>query len=197
MSFRIKRNDNVIVLAGKDKGKTGKIIYVNPRLGYVKVENLNMVTLHKKARSAQEQAGIRKMEGNIHISNVMIICPECSQPTRIGVKLQDGKRIRVCKKCGGGLEVKVEKPKKGKKEKVERTSKSSTSTSSRVRRTRKSKAEEAVAEEKVDAIDQVEETEASVEKVESTVKAKTRAKKEAKTEEQTAPKAEETNGEEN
>lgn len=142
MSYRVKKNDNVIILSGRDKGKSGKVIYVDPENEYVKVESLNMVSRHKKARSAQEGGGISKMEGNIHISNVQVVCPECGKPTRLGAGEADGKKVRICKKCGAGLEVKVEKPKKGKKEKVERADKPAKSSDSRVKRTRKPKAEE-------------------------------------------------------
>ncbi|MCL2675492.1 MAG: 50S ribosomal protein L24 [Firmicutes bacterium] len=143
MSYRIKKNDNVIVLTGRDKGKTGKVLFVDPASEFVKVENINMVSRHKKAKNAQEQAGIRKMEGNVHISNVMAVCPSCGKPTRLAATLQDGKKLRVCKKCGAGIEVKVEKVKKrGKeREKVEKAP-ATKSGDSRVKRTRKPKPEE-------------------------------------------------------
>jgi large subunit ribosomal protein L24 len=144
MSFRIKKNDKVIVLSGQDKGKTGKVLQVNTDKDFVKVENVRMMSKHKKARSAQETGGIMKIEGNIHISNVMIVCPECGKPTRIATKIEGEKRFRVCKKCGGSLEVKVEKVKKGKKDKAEKAEVESTKSSdSRVKRTRKPKAEKA------------------------------------------------------
>lgn len=143
MSYRIKKNDNVIVLTGRDKGKTGKVIFVDPENEFVKVENLNMASRHRKAKSAQEISGIRKMEGNIHISNVMVVCPDCGKPTRLTAELkEDGKKVRVCKKCGAGLEVKAEKIKKGKKEKEKAEKSPAKSSDSRVKRTRKPKAEE-------------------------------------------------------
>lgn len=143
MSYRIKKNDNVIVLTGRDKGKTGKVIFVDPENDFVKVENLNMAARHRKAKSAQETAGISKMEGNIHISNVMAVCPACGKPTRLAaVTQEDGKKVRACKKCGAGLEVKLEKTKKGKKEKEKTEKSSAKSSDSRVKRTRKPKAEE-------------------------------------------------------
>lgn len=139
MSYRVKRNDNVVVISGQEKGKTGKVIFVNPDKDFVRVENLNMVSKHKKARSAQDQGGIQKFEGNIHISNVQIICPYCNKATRIGAKIDGDKKFRVCKKCDAGLEFKQEKAKKGKGDNEARESKRA---GSRVKRVRKTKDDE-------------------------------------------------------
>lgn len=112
MSLTVKKGDNVVVLAGKEKGATGKVLAVDPKSGRVKVENVNMVSRHRKARSAQDTGGISKMEGNIDISNVQVICPVCSKATRIGAMTQKDKKVRKCGKCGAALDVKAEKPKK-------------------------------------------------------------------------------------
>jgi len=112
MSLTVKKGDNVVVLAGKDKGTTGKIISVNPTDKRVRVENVNMVSRHRKARSAQDVGGIVKMEGAIDVSNVQVICPSCNKATRISASEVNGKKIRICKKCGASLDAKVEKTKK-------------------------------------------------------------------------------------
>lgn len=143
MSFRVKKDDNVVVIAGKEKGKTGKVMHVDPEKGFVKVENTNMVSRHRKPRSAQDAGGIAKMEGNIHISNVQIICPSCNKATRIGVKLEGDKKLRVCKHCGAELDVKTEKTTKKAATKKTKTETSVSKSDSRVKRTRKSKAETA------------------------------------------------------
>lgn len=147
MSLRIKKGDTVKILTGRDKGQTGKVISVDPENELIKVENLNMVSRHHKSRSAQEQSDIIKMEGNINVSNVMLVCPSCQKTTRISTVEVDGKRHRACKKCGFDIDAKkVEKKPESKKratkasaDKTEKTEK----TTSRVKRTRKSDANKA------------------------------------------------------
>ncbi len=144
MSLRIKKGDTVKIIAGHDKGQTGKVIAVDPETELIKVENLNMVSRHHKARTAQEQSDIIKTEGNIHISNVMLVCPSCEKTTRIETMEADGKKHRKCKKCGFDIDAKKAEKKDTKKrasktasqDKTEKTEK----TSSRVKRTRKSDA---------------------------------------------------------
>ena len=146
MSLTVKKGDNVVVLAGKDKGATGKIIAVDPTDKRVRVENVNMVSRHRKARSAQDVGGITKMEGTLDISNVQVICPACNKATRIGATEVNGKKIRVCKKCGASLDVKVEKTKKtSKKDSVKKDSaKKETKTGeAKAKRTTKKKVETA------------------------------------------------------
>lgn len=109
MSLHVKKGDNVLVLAGKDKGKTGKVLSVNPDKATVVVDGVNVVTKHNKPRSAQVPGGIEKVNGNIDISNVMVICPICGKATRIAAGEESGKKVRLCKKCGAGLDVKVAK----------------------------------------------------------------------------------------
>ena len=98
--MNVKKNDTVIVLSGKDKGKKGKIMVAFPQAERVIVQNANMITRHVKPRRQGEQGGRIEKEGTIHASNVMLVCPKCGKATRHAVKLADGKKIRVCKKCG-------------------------------------------------------------------------------------------------
>lgn len=115
MKLHVKKGDNVVVLAGKDKGKTGKVLFCDPKSGNVKVDGVNIVTKHKKPRSAQVPGGIKKEEGNINSSNVQIICPSCNKATRVGTATVDSKKVRACKKCGASLDVKLKVDKKDKK----------------------------------------------------------------------------------
>ncbi len=141
MSLRIKKGDTVILMVGLEKGQTGKVLAVDPATNRIKVENLNMVSRHHKGRSAQEQSGIIKTEGSIDISNVMLVCPSCGKPTRIGVMEVDGKNHRQCKKCGFDIDSKKPEKKQDTKKKSARQA-DKTSATSRVKRTRKSKAED-------------------------------------------------------
>lgn len=109
MSLSIKKGDNVLVIAGKDKGKSGKVLVSLPADNSVVVAGVNMISKHKKPRSAQDKGGIIKREGKIHASNVQIICPNCDKATRISNVTVDGKKIRQCKKCGANLDVAVKK----------------------------------------------------------------------------------------
>jgi len=146
MSLTVKKGDNVVVLAGKDKGATGKIIAVDPTDKRVRVENVNMVSRHRKARSAQDVGGITKMEGTLDISNVQVICPACNKATRIGATEVNGKKIRVCKKCKASLDVKVEKTKKTSKKdsaKKDSAKKETKTGEAKAKRTTKKKVETA------------------------------------------------------
>ncbi len=100
-SLNIKKNDTVVVLSGKDKGKQGKVLSTQPKAGKVVVEGINFVQRHTKPRKQGEEGGIIKKEAPIYACKVMRVCPKCGKPTREAVKLQaDGTRARVCKKCG-------------------------------------------------------------------------------------------------
>ncbi len=100
----IKKDDTVIVLSGKDKGKKGKVLEVQPRDRKVIVEKINMVSRHTKPRREGEEGGIIKKEAPIYACKVMRVCPKCNKPTRPASKLQaDGKKVRVCKKCGAEI----------------------------------------------------------------------------------------------
>ncbi len=100
MGLRIKKDDNVVVIAGKEKGKKGRVLAVIPKKQRVIVEKVNIIKRHMRPSQKYTQGGIIEKEGPIHISNVMLICPRCDTPTRIGNKiLEDGRKLRVCKKC--------------------------------------------------------------------------------------------------
>ena len=105
-SLHVKTGDRVIVTAGKDKGKIGNVKKTNPTDSTVVVEGANMVT---KAQKPQPMAGIQggliKLEAPLDSSNVMVVCPACEKPTRIKHAVIDGKKVRVCKKCGEQLDV--------------------------------------------------------------------------------------------
>ena len=110
--MKVKKNDNVVVLTGKDKKKTGKVLAVMPKANRVIVEGVNVQSKSRKARSANETSQIIKREGAIDASNVLVICPVCNKAVRVSYAEVDGKKVRVCKKCGASLDVKVEKASK-------------------------------------------------------------------------------------
>lgn len=97
----IKKNDKVIVLAGKEKGKIGAVLKVEAEKGRAIVEKVNMVKRHTKPGGSKAKGGIIEKESPLSISNLMIVCNRCAEPTRIGKRiLEDGSKARVCKKCG-------------------------------------------------------------------------------------------------
>ena len=99
--MKIKRNDNVLVIAGKDRGKKGKVRQSLPKESRVVVDGVNMVKRHMRPQGATRQAGIIEREAPIHVSSVMLVCAKCNHPTRIGSRsLDDGARVRVCRRCG-------------------------------------------------------------------------------------------------
>lgn len=102
--MNVKVNDNVVVLAGKDKNKQGKVIAVSPKTNKVTVEGVNIQHKSKKARSAQDTSKIVDQEGAIDISNVMVVCDACGKPTRVKHSEVDGKSVRICAKCGAALD---------------------------------------------------------------------------------------------
>lgn len=105
-SLHVKTGDRVVITAGKDKGKQGNIKKAIPTDGQVIVEGANMITKATKANPAYGiQGGLIKKEAPIDSSNVMIICPACEKATRVAHKIVDGKKVRVCKKCGESLDV--------------------------------------------------------------------------------------------
>ena len=124
MSLHIKKGDNVVVIAGKDKNKTGNIISANPTDNTVVVAGVNMISKHQKPRKAGEKGGIVKREGKINASNVQIICPVCGKATRVAHKLDGDNKIRLCKKCGESLDSKpAKKETKAVKEVAKKTTK--------------------------------------------------------------------------
>ncbi len=98
--MKIKKDDNVVVVAGKDKGKKGKVRFAYPKKNLVIIEGINFIKKHSKARGAVKQAGIIDLEAPVHISNIMLVCNKCDKPSRIGYKkLDDGRSVRVCRTC--------------------------------------------------------------------------------------------------
>lgn len=102
--LKIKKNDTVVIIGGKERGKRAKVLKVFPQEGKVIVEGLNLVKKHAKKRRQQDQAGIIELEAPIHISNIMVYCPKCKKPVRIGFstiggKKKTDKKKRICKKC--------------------------------------------------------------------------------------------------
>ncbi|MDY4488721.1 MAG: 50S ribosomal protein L24 [Candidatus Limivicinus sp.] len=98
--MNIKRDDKVIVLSGKDKGKQGKVLSADPKAMKVVVEGVNVATKHQKPMKQGQDGGIIKVETPIYVSKVQLVCPKCGKGTRVGHKIADGKKVRVCKKCG-------------------------------------------------------------------------------------------------
>jgi large subunit ribosomal protein L24 len=107
MPARIRRDDEVIVISGKDRGKRGKVLRVVPKQDRVFVEGLNIVKRHQRptqTASGQQAGGVIEREGPIHVSNVMLIDPKDGKPSRIGIQIEDGKRLRVAKRSGQRLD---------------------------------------------------------------------------------------------
>ena len=99
----IRKNDNVIVTTGKDRGKRGRVLRVVPDKNRLVVEGVNMMKRHTKPNpQRQVKGGVVEREASLHASNVQLVCPECGKPTRLGRKiLGDGRKVRVCRKCEG------------------------------------------------------------------------------------------------
>jgi large subunit ribosomal protein L24 len=105
--IHIKKNDKVSVISGKEKGKVGKVLKVIPEKNKVIVEKVNYIKRHTRPGGKVSQGGIIEKEAPLHVSNVMLICGKCTDPVRIGFQRQtDGKKIRICKKCGEMLDSK-------------------------------------------------------------------------------------------
>ena len=99
--MKIRKNDTVLVIAGKDKGKQGKVRFAYPKDGRLIVEGINFIKKHARATGRVRQAGIIEREALIYVSNVMLMCGRCSRPARIGSRfLEDGRKVRVCRSCG-------------------------------------------------------------------------------------------------
>lgn len=102
--MKVKKNDTVLVLTGKDAGKTAKVLVALPKDNKVVVDGINVQKKHKKARSAQEVSSIVNQSGAIDASNVLVVCPVCNKATRVAYKMEGDKKVRVCKKCGAVLD---------------------------------------------------------------------------------------------
>ena len=101
--MNVKKNDTVLVLSGKDKGKKGKVLSVDPESRKVIVEGVNVASRHQKPRKQGEEGGIIKKETPIYASKVMTVCSKCDKATRVAHKIVDGKKVRVCKHCGAEI----------------------------------------------------------------------------------------------
>ena len=102
--MHVKKDDTVKVISGKDKGKTGVVLTALPKKDRVLVEGVNIIKKHTKPNQANPQGGIVSQEAAIHVSNVMLLDPKSGEPTRVGYKVEDGKKVRVAKKSGEKLD---------------------------------------------------------------------------------------------
>ena len=122
-NLHVKKGDKVVVLTGKDAKKTGEIISVDRKNGRVIVSGVNIQAHHNKPKSQEDKGGIIKADGAIDASNVQVICSACGKATRIAKKEENGKTVRVCKKCGAVLDAVKEPAKKTTKKATSKTSK--------------------------------------------------------------------------
>lgn len=134
--MNVKLNDNVVVITGKDAGKQGKVIATSPKNNTVTVEGINIQSKAQKARKANETSQIVKKEGAIDASNVMVVCAGCGKGVRVKHQVVDGKKVRVCGKCGAVLDTAYAGKGKGKAAEVKEAPKKRT-------RKRAAKAEQA------------------------------------------------------
>lgn len=103
--YHIKKDDRVMVISGKERGKVGKVLKILPKQDRVVIEKINMIKRHTRPGGMAQKGGIIEKEGSLPISNVALVCSKCTDPTRIGrKKLDDGNRVRVCRKCGETLD---------------------------------------------------------------------------------------------
>ena len=121
--MKIKKNDTVLVLTGKDEGKTGKVLVAYPKKNRIVVDGVNVQKRHTKARNAQQVSEIKEQAGAIDASNAMVVCPACGKATRVGYKTEGDKKFRVCKKCGASLDVAEAKEAKKAAKKTEKAKK--------------------------------------------------------------------------
>lgn len=182
--LKIKKGDNVLILAGKENGKSGEILECFPAEGKVTVKGLNVVVKHRKPRSAQDKGGIVKLEGKIDISDVMVICPVCNKATRVKMGLDaNNRKVRLCKKCGAVLDSGAKKQTKttttkssAKSSENKEEKKSSTKTSTEKKSSVKKSTEAKSAESKTTVKDtKKHETKSSVKAVKSTTVKKTQS----------------------
>ncbi len=104
IKLNVKKDDTVVIISGKEKGKQGKILAAFPKTERVVVQNTNMVTRHIKPRKQGEPGGRIEQEGTINVSNVMLVCPKCGKATRVSHAYAGDKKVRVCKKCGKNID---------------------------------------------------------------------------------------------
>ncbi len=101
--MNVRKDDKVIVLSGCNKGKEGKVLSADPKAGKVIVEGVNVSSKHRKPKNQRDRGGIIRVESPIYACKVQVVCPKCGKPTRVGHAVNDGKSVRVCKKCGANL----------------------------------------------------------------------------------------------
>ena len=103
--MHIRKNDSVMVIAGRERGKTGKVLRVLPDEDRAVIERVNLIKRHTRPKGPQQPGGIVEKEASIHASNLMVMCDKCNAPVRIGRKiLADGNKIRICRRCGEALD---------------------------------------------------------------------------------------------
>ena len=103
--MKIRKNDNILVINGKDRGKKGKVRFAYPKHERILVEGINFIKRHTRARRQVRQAGIIEREASIHVSNVMLLCSKCNHPARVGFRfLEDGRKVRICRVCNEVLD---------------------------------------------------------------------------------------------
>ncbi len=127
MKMAIKKGDTVVVIAGKEKGKSGKVIDVYPDSNRILVENVNQVKRHQKPKSQQDKGGIITKNAPFDASNAMVVCPVCGKATRVAHTVIEGEKVRACKKCKGSLDKKYVKQSKKEVKKATSTKKTETS----------------------------------------------------------------------
>jgi large subunit ribosomal protein L24 len=99
--LKVKKNDKVRVISGKDKGKTGKVLRIEPDKNKIYIERINIIKRHTRKKGQNQPGGIISKEGPIHLSNVRVICPNCGKLSRVGFEIKDsGEKVRICRKCG-------------------------------------------------------------------------------------------------
>ena len=146
MKVSVKVGDTVLVNSGKDSGKKGKVLAVKKNKDSVRlvVEGVNIITKAKKARTAQEKSELVKTEGTIDVSNVNVICPKCDKAVRVKHAVVDGKKVRVCPKCGAALDAKYTKEAKAAKKATKAEASEETKKAEKPAKTEKSKVTKSV-----------------------------------------------------
>ncbi len=103
--MKIRKNDTVLVITGKDKGKKGKVRFAHPKEQQILVEGVNFIKRHSRAARGARQAGIIELEEPIDVTNVMLLCSRCNHPVRVGFRiLEDGRKVRFCRSCGEAID---------------------------------------------------------------------------------------------
>ena len=98
--MKIRKNDTVLIIAGKEKGRKGRVRKAWPKKGRVTIDGVNMIKRHSRAGGQARQAGIIELEAPLHVSNVMVICNKCNKPTRVGFRfIEEGRKVRICRSC--------------------------------------------------------------------------------------------------